>query len=232
MAAIAEPLSAAPSTPEPALELDDRGSGKSVVASQWQLMYWRFTRHKLAVVSTFIVLAFYLVAAFCEVLSPMDPNKISATFRYVPPQPISFFNTKGELSLRPGVYSLKSTRNPETLRITYEVDKTRWTPISFFAHGDTYKFWGLWKTDVHLIGLSKEDAAASLAAVVAPPAGVPAAATTAAGTGATGAGAPGGSTGFGSIGGFGGSSSSTAPTAVPSGAPAASSAPGASTGIG
>src|SRR5688500_4942010 len=212
MATVAEPIPAAPppqSSMSPEIEVDDRGTSKSVIASQWQLMYWRFTRHKLAVVSVFVVAFFYLVAIFCEFLAPMDPNKVSATFRYVPPQPISFVNSQGQLSLRPGVYALKSTRNPETLRITYEVDKTRWTPISFFVQGDSYRLWGLWKTDVHLIGLSKTDAAASLAAVV-PAASAPAPAATARpGVAPAGAGAPGGATGIGSIGGF---SSGAAPT--------------------
>src|SRR5688500_17468356 len=232
MAAVAEPLPAAsppqPSTPSE-LELDERGAYKSVVASQWQLMYYRFRRHKLAVISIFVVAFFYLIAIFCEFLAPMDPNKVSATFRYVPPQPISFVNTKGELSLRPGVYALKSTRNPETLRITYEVDKTRWTPISFFVQGDSDRFWGLWKTDIHLIGLSKADAATSLASVVpAATGGATAAATARPGATPAGAGAPGGTTGIGSIGGFGSGSPAVAPTVAPGGA----GAPGGSTGIG
>src|SRR6266542_5532398 len=163
MATVTAPLPAASPTTEQPLELDQRGTSKAVVASQWQLMYWRFTRHKLAVASLFVVTAFYLAALFCEILAPMDPNKISNTYRYVPPQPISFVDNSGHFSLRPGVYGLKSTRNPETLRITYQVDKTRWTPLSFFVHGDKYKFWGLFKTDVHVIGLSKGDAAVSLA---------------------------------------------------------------------
>src|SRR5687768_4330879 len=143
------PASAA--SPEPDYQVDERGASKAVVASQWQLMYWRFTRHKLAVVSVFVVAFFYLVAIFCEFLAPMDPNKISATYRYVPPQSLSFVNSNGEFSLRPGVYGLKSTRNPETLRISYEVDKSRWVPVSFFVKGDAYKFWGLWRTEVHFI---------------------------------------------------------------------------------
>ena len=215
MATVMTPLPAA--TPpaaavEPAIELDQRGTSKAVIASQWQLMYWRFTRHKLAVVSLFVVAAFYLVALFCEILAPMDPNKISNTYRYVPPQGISFFDQNGHFSLRPGVHGLKSTRNPETLRITYQVDKTRWTPISFFVHGDTYKFWGLFKTDIHLIGLSKEDAAVSLAAqgVANAPAAVPTVAAPGAPTG----------TGIGSIGGFGGSTS-VAPTVAPAAQPTA-----------
>src|SRR6266545_1466302 len=111
MATVTAPLPSASPAPQPALELDARGTSKSVVASQWQLMRWRFTRHKLAVASLYVVAVFYLVALFCEVLSPMDPNKISNTYRYVPPQGITFIDQNGRFSLRPGVHGLKSTRN-------------------------------------------------------------------------------------------------------------------------
>ena len=225
MATVARPLPpaeptipTAPGAPTPELELDERGGSRAVVASQWQLMYWRFTRHKLAVISVFVVAAFYLVAVFCEFLSPMDPNKISNTYRYVPPQPISFVNHKGEFSLRPGVFWLTGTRDPETLRMSYEVDKTRWVPISLFVQGDPYKFWGLWRTNIHLIGLNKADVAAI-------PAAAPAAATRPSVIPTPGAGMP-GPAGVGSIGGFSGQ-----PAAAPTRAPASSGMPGAA-GVG
>ena len=44
----------------------------------------------------------------------------------------------------------------ETLRVEYQVDTSREMPIYFFIHGDPYKFWGLWKTDLHLFGLGEE----------------------------------------------------------------------------
>ena len=105
-------------------------------------------------VSTFVVAFFYLVALFCEFLAPMDPNKISNQYRYAPPQPISFVDASGQFSLRPGVFGLKSARNPETLRDDlHRRTRPRWMPISFFVKGDPYKFWGIWPTDVHFIGL-------------------------------------------------------------------------------
>ena len=46
---------------------------KIYVASQRQLMWWRFRKHKLALISTVVLIAFYLVALFCEFLAPYDP---------------------------------------------------------------------------------------------------------------------------------------------------------------
>ncbi|RPH99692.1 MAG: ABC transporter permease, partial [Zetaproteobacteria bacterium] len=36
------------------------------VATQWQLMWWRFKKHRLAMVSTAVVLLFYLVVIFAD----------------------------------------------------------------------------------------------------------------------------------------------------------------------
>src|SRR4029079_19066165 len=46
---------------------------KIYVATPWQLMRWRFMRHRMAVVSAYIILVLYLVAAFCEFVAPYDP---------------------------------------------------------------------------------------------------------------------------------------------------------------
>ena len=224
MATVSTPLPPAPAASglvEPP-ELDSRAGSKAVVASQWRLMYWRFRRHRLAVAATFVVLAFYLVALFCEFLAPMDPNKVSNQFRYVPPQGLTFVNHEGKFSLRPGVHGLKQVRNPETLRVTYEVDKNSWTPVQFFVQGDSYKLWGLFRTNVHLIGLGKTPGTLVTTAVA--PTSTPSSggATTGA---AAGAGAAGGSTGL-SVSGFSSSSTSATP------APGSSSGTGAGTSSG
>ncbi|MGN6564111.1 MAG: ABC transporter permease [Thermomicrobiales bacterium] len=137
----------------PVAETPAAAKTKVSVASQWQLMRWRFGKHKLAVVSLWVIVFFYLVALFVEVIAPADPNKTNEDYKYVSPMPISFFDQNGHFSLRPGVYALTLKRNPETLRVSYVVDKSQWTPIHFFVRGDTYKFWNLWKGDRHLIGL-------------------------------------------------------------------------------
>jgi peptide/nickel transport system permease protein len=126
------------------------------VASQWRLMWWRFRKHRLAVVSTVIVAFFYFVALFCEFIAPADPDKLSSSYRYAPPQGISFFDENGNFTWWPGVYGLIPSRDPETLRITYTPDHSQWYPVYFFVQGDRYKLWGIWEMDRHLIGLGPE----------------------------------------------------------------------------
>ena len=51
-------------------------------ASQWQLMWWKFRRHKMALVGAGVVLGLYLVAIFVEPLAPYDPEQQDVRFAY------------------------------------------------------------------------------------------------------------------------------------------------------
>ena len=143
------------------LPVDGRGEAEVVdvklsVASQWKLMWWRFRRHKLAVASTVLIWLFYMVAVFCEFVAPHDPGDVNGLYKYVPPQGISFYDQSGRFSLVPGTHGLTGSRDPVTLRLSYVPDTSVWYPIRFFAHGDQYKLWGIFTSDVHLIGLGQE----------------------------------------------------------------------------
>ncbi len=124
---------------------------KAYVASQWQLMWWRFRRHHLAMVGTIVIIIIYVVGIFCEFLAPYDPGVFERNYTFVPPQPIRIFH-EGELH-RPFIYGLERTRDPATYLITYEPDLAQIYPIQFWVQGDSYKMWGLWETTTHLFGL-------------------------------------------------------------------------------
>lgn len=131
---------------------------KLYVASQWQLMWWRFTKHRVAVVSLWIVALLYIVAAFVEFLAPYDPNTISAQHKLAPPQRIRFVDSTGAFSLQPFVYAYRRDRNPDTLAWIYSEERTKKTPIQFFVKGQPYKLWGLFEGDRRLMGVAGEDA--------------------------------------------------------------------------
>ena len=124
------------------------------VASQWQLMWWRFRKHRLAILGTSVIALFYLVAIFCEFLSPYDPNAFERRFTFVPPQPIHIVH-EGSLH-RPFIYGIDRTRDAQTYIITYEPDTSVIHPIHFFVEGDPYKLWGLIATDIHFFGLDPD----------------------------------------------------------------------------
>jgi peptide/nickel transport system permease protein len=60
-------------------------SGGHAVASQWQLMWWQFRRHRLAMASAVVLLVIYLVATFCEFIAPFDPLALMLRYTYAPP---------------------------------------------------------------------------------------------------------------------------------------------------
>jgi peptide/nickel transport system permease protein len=143
-------------TAEPSAPALDEELEQVSVASPRQLMWWKFRKHRMAVFSSIVLILFYTIALFADFFSPYDPLEYSAAYKFVPPMGITFVNADGHFTLRPGVHGLIANRNPETLRITYETDKSTWYPIHFFVKGRSYKLLGFIKTDIHLYGLGNE----------------------------------------------------------------------------
>jgi peptide/nickel transport system permease protein len=119
------------------------------VATQRQLIWWRFRRHKLAMIGAIVVGVFYLVALFADFLSTSDPQASEGQRSLIPPQSVHVIDG-GTFS--PHVYAMVGQRDPVTLKRTYAVDPTKRIPVKLFAHGYEYKFLGLFSTDIHLIG--------------------------------------------------------------------------------
>lgn len=124
------------------------------VASQRQLIWWRFKRHRLALVSLFIVLFFYLGAAGAEFLATSDPREGRSARAVVPPQPIQFFD---EGSWRPHVCAVEGSRDPYTLQRTYERDCSEKIDVRLFAEGFEYRLFGLFPMNRHLIGVADRE---------------------------------------------------------------------------
>jgi len=139
-------------TAEPAAEEIIAKDEKIPVASYGQLMWWRFLKHRMAVISAVIVLLFYLVGAFCEVVAPYDPEESFIKYKLAPPSRVHIFDTEGNLQ-RPFVYKINRERDSETLRSIYTEDTSTIYPIRFFVQGSEYKLWGRWPMSLHLIGL-------------------------------------------------------------------------------
>jgi peptide/nickel transport system permease protein len=129
------------------------------VATQWQLMWWRFRKHRLALVSAVIIILFYFVVVFADFLAYADPQESSADRTLLAPQPIHFFD---EGSWNPFVYGIKGTRDPNTFKRVYVVDESVKIPVNFFAHGFPYKILGVYQTDIHLLGVEGARAEDSL----------------------------------------------------------------------
>lgn len=121
-------------------------------ANQWQLMWRKLKRHRLAVVSACFLGMFYFVAFFAEFFTTQDIQAYSSAHAFAPPQRIHFIDAQGVFHLRPFVYDLITERDPETLRKTFVEDTETLHPIYFFTHGEPYMLLGIIPTDLHLFG--------------------------------------------------------------------------------
>ena len=123
-------------------------------SSQWQLMRYKFSKHKLAVVSVYILVFIYLVGIFCEFLAPYNPARINAERVLAPPQVIRIRDSEGNFR-RPFVYGFRTSMDPHTLQRIYEPDYTRIFPIRFFIEGESYRMWGLFEANTRLFGVDE-----------------------------------------------------------------------------
>ena len=142
----------ADTTIEVPLDESQRIEEKIAVATPGQLMWWKFRKHKMAVASSIVLIIIYLVAIFCEFVAPYGPEDTFIRYKLAPPTKIHLFDTQGKFH-GPFVYQIVRTRDPETLRNLYNENKEIIYPIRLFVKGTPYKFWGMWKTDIHLFGL-------------------------------------------------------------------------------
>lgn len=120
-------------------------------AKPWQLIWRRFSKHVLAVGSLWFLLLLALCAIFAEQVGPYDPFGVQRLRTLAPPTGIHLFHD-GQF-VGPFVYGLSRERDLETARVLYETDTETVLPIQFFRSGDSYSFFGLFETDMHLFGV-------------------------------------------------------------------------------
>lgn len=125
-------------------------------AGQWQLVWWKFRRHRLANFALVVLAIFYFFAAFAEFLAPYDPLHRHKNFVTKPPSTIHIRDVNGKWRL-PFIYGTIRQRDPVTMRPVYTEDTSIVYPINFFVQGDKYKFWGLFEANIHLFGTSDDN---------------------------------------------------------------------------
>jgi len=125
-------------------------------ASQVQLIFWRLRKHRLAMISFFVVVALYLTAIFSEFLSPYDYTARHSQFLYAPPQALQFIH-EGEVSIRPFVYGYAMERDPKTLLEMYTRDRTKPYFLTWLPKVEPYKMWGVVELDRRIFGTVEEE---------------------------------------------------------------------------
>ncbi|MGC8971353.1 MAG: ABC transporter permease [bacterium] len=125
---------------------------KIYLASQWQLMWWKFKRHKLAMLGGWILFILYILAIFCEFFAPYSSTLRFEGYEYAPPQIIRIYDREKGIQW-PFIYALKSEMDPNTFRFKVLEDRSKKYYVKFFVRGERYKLLGVFNANIHLFGI-------------------------------------------------------------------------------
>lgn len=126
-------------------------------ASQWTLIWWRFRRHRAAMLALALLAFMGFLGLFAEVVAPYGPTTRDTQYLDGAPQIPSFCDHKG-CSWRPFIHGVKTKRDLVTLRAISVPDSETRVYVSFFAKGEVVKLFGFIKTDRHLFTLDDKKA--------------------------------------------------------------------------
>ncbi len=129
-----------------------RASARMAVASQWQLVWWAFKRHRLAMAGLVVTVILYVIAVIPGFFAINDPAQQNARAAFHPPQGLHFIDTSedGSWSIRPYIHPYVLKRDPQTLAANYAQDDTRKVYLKMFAEGYEYSVLGLFRSNIHL----------------------------------------------------------------------------------
>lgn len=119
------------------------------VATQRQLMWRRFRKHKVAVISSVIVILTYLIVIFADFFAYIPSEASDAQLSLIAPQTIHLFDN----GFKPHVYALEGKRDPKTFKRVYTPNPDKKIPVILFAQGFEYKLLGIIPTNRHLFGI-------------------------------------------------------------------------------
>ncbi len=136
----------------------ERLHAQYVVASQTQLMWWKFRKHKLAMIAAPILILLILTAIFCETVAPFGPTQRFTKYKDAPPNRMHWVDSEGHFSIMPFVYDIERSTDPVTFARTYAPDTSKKFELGFFVKGTPYKLWGAIPMERHFFGPKDPDA--------------------------------------------------------------------------
>jgi peptide/nickel transport system permease protein len=141
-------------TQAPINQMESEEAQRYYSATQFQLIWWRFRKHRLAQVGAIILITMAVIGLFAEFFGPYTGTTRVSDAVLVRPQAPQFCNDDG-CTLRPFIPGVISERNPETLRMETKIDPSVRRDIYFFVEGEEYKLLGKFKTNIHFFGLKE-----------------------------------------------------------------------------
>ena len=155
MTQLTEAIDVVPNPAPPASGIARDMEIRYYTASQFQLMWWKFRKHRLALIGTALLAVFVFIALFAEFLSPYGPAVRTPEYLFGGPQALHFIDADGKFHLRPFTYALTAAMDPQTFLLEVKEDTSEPWPVYFFVKGDPYKMWGLIESDIHLFGVEE-----------------------------------------------------------------------------
>ncbi len=117
-------------------------------APNWLLIWRKFRRHKLGLISGIFLAFSYLMLPFWGFVAPYTPNERNADHLYGPPQMVRLFHDGRFIG--PYVYPMTAEADLEQFRWVYTSDYENPARLSFFCKGGEHRFLGLLPTKRHL----------------------------------------------------------------------------------
>lgn len=139
-------------TSDRAAETERQRQLKYYSASQWTLIWWRFKRHRAAMLAAALLGLMALAGIFAEFVAPYGPVTRDTSYLEGAPQVPKFCDDNG-CSLRPFVHGTRTERDAVTLRAISVPDPETRHYLRFFVQGEAIRVLGLIPTDRHLFGL-------------------------------------------------------------------------------
>ena len=129
------------------------GARNYEIATHWQLMWWKFRRHHVAILGLSLLAIFLIIALIPEFLAPYGTHTRNLRYAQGPPMGFHLFDSTGTFHARRFVYGWKSKRDAVTLRRVTTIDESKLHPVRWLVKGESYKLFNLFETDVHLFGV-------------------------------------------------------------------------------
>ena len=101
------------------------------LASQWRMMWWRFRRHRLAVISGVVLVLLYGTILISEFLAPYNLHTRNVDSIFAPPQRLHLF--QNGTFVGPFVYGYSYRLNLNNLKREYTPDETKVESLRYLA---------------------------------------------------------------------------------------------------
>ncbi len=148
VAPLAHTISDRPFDPEAIYQYTD-AQKELFEASQLRLMWWKFKRHKPALVSAIFLGLLYISILVSEFLAPYNLHTRDSKHIYAPPQSLHVIHD-GALQA-PFVYGYDYKLNMENLKREYVPNPNKVETVRWFCLGDKYEFWGVVRGTFHVM---------------------------------------------------------------------------------